>query len=178
MRSWAVPKGPSIDPRVRRLAMEVEDHPMAYNDFEGTIPKGEYGGGTVMLWDQGTYEPDEVEKGETDQQAAVRGYREGKLSITFHGERLHGSFALVRSSSASARSRSGFCERGRVPLIGFVSTRPPRRRRNRSGDEQTTLPSGRSRYAANGAGLISRRRTYACHASPSASASNRCVRFT
>ncbi len=106
MRSWAVPKGPSLDPRVRRLAMEVEDHPMAYNDFEGTIPKGEYGGGTVMLWDQGMYEPDEVEKGEKPEAAVLRGYRAGKLSITFHGERLHGSFALVRTDEVAGGPRS------------------------------------------------------------------------
>ena len=97
MRSWAVPKGPSLDPSVKRLAMQVEDHPMDYNTFEGTIPKGEYGGGTVMLWDRGTYTPDEPERGESPDDTVRRGLKAGKLSFTFHGERLQGSFALVRT---------------------------------------------------------------------------------
>ena len=97
MKSWAVPKGPSVDPSVKRLAMQVEDHPVAYNTFEGTIPQGEYGGGTVMLWDHGTYTPDETEAGESDNAAAKRALDAGKLAFTFHGERLHGSFALVRT---------------------------------------------------------------------------------
>jgi bifunctional non-homologous end joining protein LigD len=98
MKSWAVPKGPSFDPDVKRLAMEVEDHPIEYNSFEGTIPKGQYGGGTVMLWDRGTYTPDEATPGEDVQKAVRRGLRSGKLSLTFHGERLRGSFALVRTA--------------------------------------------------------------------------------
>ncbi|MEX2572417.1 MAG: DNA ligase D [Gemmatimonadota bacterium] len=106
MRSWAVPKGPSLDPDVRRLAMEVEDHPIAYNEFEGTIPEGEYGGGTVMLWDVGTYTPDDCESGESPEETVVRAYRKGKLSITFHGERLQGSFALVRTDSVEGGVRS------------------------------------------------------------------------
>ncbi|MQA90555.1 MAG: DNA ligase D [Gemmatimonas sp.] len=106
MRSWAVPKGPSVNPRDKRLAMEVEDHPMEYNDFEGTIPAGEYGGGTVMLWDRGEYEPDEVRKRERPEKAVLRGYEEGKLSITFKGERLKGSFALVRTDRAKGGPRS------------------------------------------------------------------------
>src|SRR5688572_30458014 len=97
MRSWAVPKGPSLDPGNKRLAMQVEDHPMGYNTFEGTIPKGEYGGGTVMLWDRGTYSPDEPDQGESDEDAVRRGLKSGKLSFTFHGERLRGSYALVRT---------------------------------------------------------------------------------
>lgn len=99
MKSWAVPKGPHADPSVKRLAMQVEDHPMEYNTFEGTIPKGEYGGGTVMLWDRGTYTADELKRG-ADEQAALRaGHRAGKLSITFHGERMRGSWALVRTDA-------------------------------------------------------------------------------
>jgi bifunctional non-homologous end joining protein LigD len=94
MKSWAVPKGPSLDPAVKRLAMEVEDHPIEYNKFEGTIPKGEYGGGTVMLWDRGTYgyggtDPDPVE-------GLRRGYAKGDLKFVLNGKRLRGSWVLVR----------------------------------------------------------------------------------
>src|SRR5437867_519533 len=92
MKSWAVPKGPSYDPSVRRLAMEVEDHPIEYNTFEGTIPKGEYGGGTVMLWDRGTYEPE----GGGGADALRDGYARGDLKFVLHGERLHGGWVLVR----------------------------------------------------------------------------------
>ena len=92
MKSWAVPKGPSYDPSIRRLAMEVEDHPIEYNSFEGTIPQGEYGGGTVMLWDRGTYEP---ESG--DGVDALRdGYARGDLKFVLHGDRLKGGWVLVR----------------------------------------------------------------------------------
>jgi bifunctional non-homologous end joining protein LigD len=94
MKSWAVPKGPSLDPSVKRLAMQVEDHPIEYNSFEGTIPKGEYGGGTVMLWDRGTYhhggtDPDPIE-------ALRRGYQKGDFKFVLKGKRLKGSWALVR----------------------------------------------------------------------------------
>jgi bifunctional non-homologous end joining protein LigD len=92
MKSWAVPKGPSYDPGVRRLAMEVEDHPNEYNTFEGTIPKGQYGGGTVMVWDRGTYEPE----GGGGDDALREGYARGDLKIVLHGKRLKGGWVLVR----------------------------------------------------------------------------------
>ncbi|MDQ6633922.1 MAG: hypothetical protein M3Z10_04115 [Gemmatimonadota bacterium] len=92
MKSWAVPKGPSLDPSVRRLAMEVEDHPISYNTFEGTIPAGEYGGGTVMLWDRGTYEAEDGGGVES----LRRGYEKGDLKIVLHGKRLQGAWVLVR----------------------------------------------------------------------------------
>ena len=87
LKSWAVTKGPSINPADKRLAVEVEDHPVSYGTFEGIIPQGEYGGGTVMLWDQGTWEP------EGDPRKMLK---EGSLKFTLHGKRLHGSWALVR----------------------------------------------------------------------------------
>jgi bifunctional non-homologous end joining protein LigD len=96
MKSWAVPKGPSLDPAVKRLAMQVEDHPIEYNAFEGTIPKGEYGGGTVMIWDRGTYTygGDEAD----DPVEALReGYAKGDFKILLKGKRLTGSWVLVRT---------------------------------------------------------------------------------
>ena len=92
MKSWAVPKGPSLDPSVRRLAMEVEDHPIAYNTFEGTIPQGEYGGGTVMLWDRGSYEADD----DGGASSLRSGYEKGELRFVMHGKRLRGGFVLTR----------------------------------------------------------------------------------
>ena len=88
LKSWAVPKGPVPDPSVKRLAMEVEDHPISYGDFEGTIPKGEYGGGTVMLWDRGTWTPVGDPR---------KGLRQGRLEFDLEGEKLHGRWMLVRS---------------------------------------------------------------------------------
>jgi bifunctional non-homologous end joining protein LigD len=85
-KSWAVTRGPSLDPHDKRLAVEVEDHPLDYGDFEGTIPESEYGGGTVMLWDRGYWESDDPE----------RGFKKGDLKFTLHGNKLHGSWVLVR----------------------------------------------------------------------------------
>lgn len=96
MKSWAVPKGPSADPSVKRLAMQVEDHPIEYNTFEGTIPAGEYGGGTVMLWDNGTYEIEDAPDDDPNS-AAHDEYARGEMKIVFHGKRIKGSYALVRT---------------------------------------------------------------------------------
>jgi bifunctional non-homologous end joining protein LigD len=85
--SWAVPKGPSENPEDKRLAVHVEDHPVEYGKFEGSIPEGEYGGGTVMLWDRGSWEP----HGDVDE-----AMRKGKLAFDLHGERLQGQWALIR----------------------------------------------------------------------------------
>ncbi len=89
--SWAVPKGPSLDPRDKRLAMQVEDHPVEYGGFEGTIPKGEYGGGTVMVWDRGTWEPEGDPR---------KDYERGRLTFTLHGEKLKGTWHLIRTRGA------------------------------------------------------------------------------
>jgi len=95
MKSWAVPKGPSLDPSVKRLAMQVEDHPIEYNTFEGIIPKGEYGGGTVMIWDRGTYTSDPPSP--NAEEVLRRSYASGDLKFELDGERLHGSWVLVRT---------------------------------------------------------------------------------
>lgn len=87
--SWAVPKGPSLDPGTKRLAMQVEDHPVEYASFEGVIPEGEYGGGTVMVWDTGTWTPESP-----DVDAALA---KGDFKFTLHGKKLKGSWVLVRT---------------------------------------------------------------------------------
>ena len=103
LKSWAVPKGPSLDPADKRLAMQVEDHPLEYGGFEGTIAKGEYGGGTVMVWDRGTWGP----MGDPR-----KGYRDGNLKFTLNGKKLHGGWALVR-----LRGRERGDDKGRSWLL-------------------------------------------------------------
>src|SRR4051812_23846729 len=94
LKSWSVPKGPSLDPSVKRLAVQVEDHPIGYASFEGTIPRGQYGGGTVEIWDHGTYESLMGEKAEP--QTAAEAIDAGRIEFVMHGERLKGRFALIR----------------------------------------------------------------------------------
>jgi bifunctional non-homologous end joining protein LigD len=91
LKSWAVPKGPSLDPSVKRLAVHVEDHPLEYGSFEGEIPPGNYGAGSVIVWDRGTWEPDGGEA------HAREAYQAGKLKFTLEGDKLHGGWMLVRS---------------------------------------------------------------------------------
>jgi bifunctional non-homologous end joining protein LigD len=105
LKSWAVPKGPSTDPKTKRLAMMVEDHPFDYRTFEGIIPKGEYGGGTVIVWDQGTYEPIEKIKGKKAQEKhLLEQLKSGSLKIKLHGEKLEGEFALVKTHGMAENS--------------------------------------------------------------------------
>jgi DNA ligase D-like protein (predicted polymerase)/DNA ligase D-like protein (predicted 3'-phosphoesterase) len=99
LKSWAVPKGPSLNPADKRLAMQVEDHPLDYKDFEGIIPPGNYGAGTVMVWDEGTYEPLETTAGSRTAQnrALLKQLREGSLKFRLNGKKLKGEFALVHT---------------------------------------------------------------------------------
>jgi bifunctional non-homologous end joining protein LigD len=96
--SWAVPKGPSSDTTVKRLAMHVEDHPMDYIDFEGTIPKGQYGGGTVMVWDTGTFLAEGSDDVAESEKMLRKMHKEGNIKVTMNGEKLKGSYHLVKMS--------------------------------------------------------------------------------
>lgn len=92
LKSWAVPKGPSLDPGQKRLAVRVEDHPLEYRNFEGTIPQGNYGAGDVIVWDRGTYRS----TGDGGEDAIRKGLRKGALSLILRGRKLKGGFSLVR----------------------------------------------------------------------------------
>jgi bifunctional non-homologous end joining protein LigD len=97
--SWAVPKGPSMNPAEKRLAVRTEDHPLEYADFEGIIPDGQYGAGTVMVWDRGTYDPQNDSPPE--EQLA-----QGKIEVVLYGTKLRGGFALIRTGRSSINSRN------------------------------------------------------------------------
>src|ERR1700726_3744606 len=98
LKSWAVPKGPSLNPADKRLAIQVEDHPFEYRKFEGTIPEGNYGAGEVIIWDQGTYEVE----GSAD---AAEQIERGELKFSLHGHKLNGSFVLVRLRRSSGSGK-------------------------------------------------------------------------
>lgn len=129
-KSWAVTKGPSLDPHDKRLAVEVEDHPLDYGDFEGTIPEGQYGGGTVQLWDRGYWVSDDPE----------RGFKKGDLKFTLHGDKLHGSWVLVRIRN----DRYGGGKRTNWLLIKHRDEYAREGKDNDILDEDQSVASGRS----------------------------------
>lgn len=128
MPSWSVPKGPTLDNKVKRLAMETGDHELDYRHFEGVTPGGEYGAGTVMIWDQGTYRPEvEIEKGVLTEvkdpsearSTVMANLKEGMLKFRLYGKKLQGSFALVRTKGMKGREawllikhRDEYCRNG------------------------------------------------------------------
>ncbi len=119
--SWAVPKGPSLDPSVKRLAMPTEDHPLQYAKFEGTIPEGEYGGGTVMIWDRGHWVPQVA-----DVDAALQA---GELKFTLRGKKLKGSWALVRTRGRTRQRRPAWLlmkHRDAHAATGDITAEEPR----------------------------------------------------
>lgn len=93
LKSWAVPKKPSMNPKIKRLAIMVEDHPYSYKDFEGTIPSG-YGAGTVSIWDHGNYDVDGQDANESEK-SVLRGLKKGSFHFSLHGKKLKGTFSLV-----------------------------------------------------------------------------------
>lgn len=99
LKSWVVPKGPSLRPAERRLAMMAEDHPLSYRTFEGTIPAGNYGAGTVMVWDEGTYRA-----ADGDEETLLRDLERGSLSVVLHGKKIAGEFALVQMPRAGEKA--------------------------------------------------------------------------
>ncbi|MGB8400769.1 non-homologous end-joining DNA ligase, partial [Bradyrhizobium sp.] len=128
-KSWAVTRGPSLDPHDKRLAVEVEDHPLDYGDFEGTIPDDQYGGGTVQLWDRGTWESDDPD----------RGFTKGDLKFTLHGDKLHGGWVLVRMR----HDRDG-AKRTNWLLIKHRDEFAKEGKANNILDEDKSVASGRS----------------------------------
>jgi bifunctional non-homologous end joining protein LigD len=144
LKSWAIPKGPSLDPNDKRLAVQVEDHPLSYGKFEGTIPKGNYGAGTVEIWDHGTYEADS--DADSNETATLRkGLYSGSLKIRLNGKKLKGSFALVRLKDGKDKNwllikhRDEFASNGKSSspkkdLQAIPSVRSPRAKENKLKD--------------------------------------------
>jgi DNA ligase D-like protein (predicted 3'-phosphoesterase) len=111
LKSWAVPKGPSTNPRDKRLAMPTEDHPMEYAEFEGVIPRGEYGAGPVIVWDRGTYENRTVDR-QGREVPAAEAIEEGELKMRLHGEKVNGTYVLVRTGGGDRERWLLIKERG------------------------------------------------------------------
>ncbi len=126
MPSWAIPKGPSLDNSVKRLAMKTEDHPLDYRHFEGVIPGGEYGAGPVMIWDQGWYLPEiEVDKGirkeiidkKEGEKVMLEGIEKGEVKFFLYGSKLKGSFALVKTKGFGGRKNSWLLIKHKDPFV-------------------------------------------------------------
>lgn len=131
LKSWAVPKGPSTDPRVKRLAISTEDHPLAYADFEGVIPEGEYGAGTVLIWDRGHYR--NLKEGD-DRPSVAEQLEEGHATVWLEGEKLRGGYALVRTH----------LEQGEGWLLVKMEDEAADARRNPTSTEPESVVSGRT----------------------------------
>ena len=106
LKSWAVPKGPSADSRVKRLAVPTEDHPLDYAGFEGVIPEGEYGAGTVLIWDRGTYRNLREDKEKKEKKSMEESLKEGKIEVELSGKKLRGGYALIRSGWGSGKMKN------------------------------------------------------------------------
>ena len=119
LRSWAIPKGPSLESGEKRLAMLTEDHPIDYGDFEGVIPKGNYGAGNVIIWDNGTYDM-------VDPETPEKGWQKGKFHFVLHGKKLHGEWVLVRGSREPRKngSSSRSAMTCALPETDITETRP------------------------------------------------------
>lgn len=123
LKSWAIPKSPSLDPSQKRLAIKVEDHPFEYRKFEGTIPAGEYGAGTVKIWDKGTYCVQAATTRQESEDLMKKGLQQGRLSFVLQGKKLKGAFSLIRFKGSKSnqwlliKKRDGFAsERSFITL--------------------------------------------------------------
>ncbi|MEU4039807.1 DNA polymerase ligase N-terminal domain-containing protein [Streptomyces collinus] len=133
LKSWAVPKGPSADPGDKRMAVPTEDHPLEYEDFEGVIPKGEYGGGTVIVWDRGTYEPLSHDRRGRPVDFA-ESLEKGHASFRLHGSKLHGEYALTRFRGGADEEEAWLLvHKGAARTDGHGTPDPRRARSVRTG---------------------------------------------
>lgn len=148
LASWAVPKGPSTDPAERRLAIRTEDHPLAYADFEGVIPEGEYGAGTVLVWDEGTYRNLKAEGddgGEDDAPDVAAQVRDGHVTVWLEGEKLRGGYALTRTDPGDGDEDERW-------LLVKMDDEAADARRNPTSTEPRSVRSGRTMDEIRGDG--------------------------
>ncbi|MEV6118754.1 DNA polymerase ligase N-terminal domain-containing protein [Streptomyces sp. NPDC052109] len=129
LKSWAIPKGPSTDPGDKRMAVPTEDHPLEYEDFEGVIPKGEYGGGTVIVWDRGTYEPLSHDRRGRPVEFA-ESLERGHATFRLHGSKLHGEYALTRFRGGADEEEAWLLVRKGPARSAGHGTPDPRRARS------------------------------------------------